>query len=97
MCYTECQFSERYIDPMEKFLEGLRTCLYKGTIEAHLLPPLGEVPRSGKGGDVGWLRAVHITTQPGTPPQSRFARQLPHRGAKFLGPPGQLKGKCYGI
>ena len=32
------------------------------------LPPLGEVPRSGKGGDGGWLRAVHITTQPGTPP-----------------------------
>ena len=26
------------------------------------LPPLGEVPRSGKGGDVGWLRAVHVTT-----------------------------------
>ena len=45
------------------------------------------VPRSGKGGDGGWLRSVHITTQPGTPPQSRFARQLPHWGAKGLAAP----------
>ena len=34
----------------------------KANSQRPLLPPLGEVPRSGKGGDVGWLRAVHVTT-----------------------------------
>ena len=61
------------------------------------------VPRSGKGGAVGWLRAVHFTTQPTAPPQSRYARQLPLRGAKdalvetlpLRGSPGSLLSKLH--
>ena len=45
-----------------------------------LLPPLGEVPRSGKGGAVGIFELLPFNEP--HPLSLADARQLPHRGAE---------------
>ena len=50
----------------------------------NLLPPLGEVPRSGKGGAVGDFEQFPFNER--HPLSLADARQLPHRGAEFNRP-----------
>ena len=57
-------------------------CPLWGWCSAPLLPPLGEVPRSGKGGDVGDFELLPFIV-PHPLSQALWACQLPHWGAKW--------------